>query len=119
MALASKHFKAYLKLGAIIAIVVIALLIVFMNRNHKADIWFFGYYQQIKVLWLILVTAVVSVIGWWVVSKIIRVIREVRQVRRSVKMEKQFSEQRQMAEQLTEREKRIDEKIRRSITEES
>ena len=83
MGLALKRFKVYLRLGAIIVVVLIALLIIFMNRNHKADIWFFGYYPQINVIWLILVTAVVSVIGWWVVSKIIQVIREVRQVRRS------------------------------------
>ena len=119
MGLALKRIKVYLKLGAIIAIVLIALLIVFMNRNHKADIWFFGYYQQINVLWLILVTAIVSVIGWWVVSKIIGVVREVRQVRQSVKMEQQLDEQRRLSEQLAEREKRIDEKVRRSITEES
>ena len=118
MGLALKQIKVYLRLAAIIAIVLIALLIVFMNRNHKADIWFFGYYQQIDVLWLILVTAIVSVIGWWIVSKVIGVVREVRQVRQSVKMEKKFDEQRRIAEQLTEREKRIDEKVHRSIREE-
>ena len=119
MGLALKQFKVYLRLGAIIAVVLIALLIVFMNRNHKADIWFFGYYQQINVIWLILVTAIVSVLGWWVVSKIISVVREVSQVRRSVKTEKRLDEQRRMADQLTDREKRIDEKISRSIKEES
>ena len=119
MGLAVKRIKVYLKLGAIIAIVLVALLIVFMNRNHKADIWFFGYYQQINVLWLILVTAIVSVIGWLVVSKIIGVVREVRQLRQAAAMEQQLDEQRRMAEQLTEREKRIDEKVRQSIREES
>ncbi|MHC4442111.1 MAG: hypothetical protein ACYTF1_07725 [Planctomycetota bacterium] len=90
-----------------------------MNRHHKADIWFFRSYQQVNVLWLILVTAVASVLGWWVVSKIISVVREVRQLRRSAKREKQLDEQRRMADQLAEREKRIDEKVSRSIKEES
>ncbi|UCD29697.1 MAG: hypothetical protein JSV03_04230 [Planctomycetota bacterium] len=118
MALALKSIKAYLKLGAIILLLVIALLIVFMNRNHKADIWFFRRYQQVNVLWLILVTAVISVIGWWMVRKIVSVVREVKQIRRSSKAEAKLDEQQRLAEKLLEREKRIDEKVRRSITEE-
>ena len=119
MALALKHVKVYLKLIAIVAFIVMALLVVLMNRDNTADIWFFGRSPDVNVLWLIAVTSGASILGWWAVSKVFRVVRELREVRRLRRNELQADEQRRLARELAEREKRIDEKIRRSITEET
>ena len=119
MTLALKRVKVYLKLIATCAVVVIVLLVVLMNRRNTADVWFFGRYRDVNVVWLILVTSVASVLGWWGVRKIFRVLRELRQVRQLRRKQVEAEEQRRLARELAEREKRIDEKVRRSITEET
>ena len=119
MPLALKRVKVYLKLIAIGLVAGVVLLVVVKNRENSADIWFFRGYEQVNVLWLILITAIVSVAGWWGIRKVTGVLREFREVRRQRKAELQTSEQRRLAQELAEREKRIDQKLRRSITEET
>ena len=119
MVLALRRLKVYLKLIAIGAVVVIVLLVVAMNRGHTTEIWFFGPYEKVPVLWLIVVTALSSVAGWWVVSRMFGVLRELREVRQARLVEKQRLEQQRLAQELKDREREIDEKIRRSIREET
>jgi hypothetical protein len=119
MALAAKQIKVYLRLVAIGAVALVVLLVVLMNQKNRADIWFFGEYEDVHVLWLIAVTAVSSVVGWIVVRKIFSVIRDLKELRRAKRHEHQMAEQQRLAAETAEREKRIDEKLRQSITEES
>ncbi|NLX23800.1 MAG: hypothetical protein GXY55_19275 [Phycisphaerae bacterium] len=119
MTLALKRAKVYLKVGAIVAVVLVGLLVFWMNRGRTADVWFFREYSQIPVLWLILITGTSSILGWWGVRKVIGVVRDLRELRRARESERQLSEQRRLADQLAEREKRIDEKVRRSLTEDA
>ena len=116
MALALNRAKVYLKLTLILAVLLIVLLVVIMNRQKTVDIWFFRIYTGIPVLWLILVTGVTSVLGWWGVRRVFSVLRELREVRRASMAEAKLSEQRRLAEDMADREKRIDEKVKRSIS---
>jgi hypothetical protein len=118
MTLALKRIKVYLKLVAILAVVAAILLIVLMNQDNKAAIWFFRPYEQVNVLWLILITAVSSIASWWIVLKIFGTLRELRGLKRDRENRQRIDEQQRLARELAEREKRIDEKLRRSITEE-
>jgi hypothetical protein len=118
MTLALKRIKVYLKLVAILAVVAAILLIVLMNQDNKANIWFFGQYDGVNVLWLILITAVSSIASWWIVLKIFGTLRELRGLKRAREDRQRIDEQQRLARELAEREKRIDEKLRRSITEE-
>lgn len=118
MSLALKRIKVYLKLSAILAVVAVILLIVLMNQENKANIWFFQRYEQVNVLWLILITAASSIASWWLMLKIFSTLRELREVRAAERNRRAMSEQQRMAQELAEREKRIDEKLRRSITDE-
>lgn len=118
MSLALKRIKVYLKLSAIVAVIAIILLIILNNQDYKTDIWFFGLYRQVNVLWLLLVTAVISIASWWIVIKIFGTLRELRELRRARQAREKMAEQQRLAQELAEREKRIDEKLRRSITEE-
>jgi hypothetical protein len=118
MALAARQIKVYLRLVAIGAVGLIVLLVVLMNYQHRATIWFFGKYEDINVLWLIAVTAVASILGWVIVRKVFSVIRDLKELRKARQHERQISEQQRLADETAEREKRIDEKLRRSITEE-
>ena len=119
MTLALKQLKVYLKLAVIVAAVAMVLLVVFKNRGRMADVWFFHEYSDVPVLRLILVTAVLAIAGWWGIRKVIGVLRDLRDLQRSKVTQRQVDEQRRLAEEITQREKRIDEKLHRSITEDS
>lgn len=116
MSLALKRIKVYLKLTLIATVLAVILLIVLMNRNYKADIWFFKDYPQVNILWLLLVTAVISIASWWIVTKIFATLRDLRRLRSDQAKQQQLAEQQRLARELAEREKRIDEKLRRSIS---
>lgn len=118
MTLALKRIKVYLKLVAILAVVATILTIVLANQGNLADVWFFGQYDRVNVLWLILITAVSSIASWWIVLKIFGTLRELRGLKRAREDRQRIDEQQRLARELAEREKRIDEKLRRSITEE-
>ena len=116
MALALRRIKVYLKLAVIVAAVAIVLLHVLMNRENTAKVWFFWTEETINVLWLILVTALSAIVSWWGIRKIFSVIRELREVRRMAENQVHLDQQRRLADEMAEREKRIDEKVRRSIS---
>jgi hypothetical protein len=115
MGLALKQIKVYGKLVLTGVVVLAILLIIIMTRGRTVDVWLFREYLNVSVLLLILVTAVASVAAWWGLSKIIGIWREVCELRRHRAAELQAQEQRKAAADMCEREKRIDEKIRRSL----
>jgi len=116
MPLALNRAKVYLKLTLILAVLLAVLLVALMNRRRTVDIWFFHDYSGIPVLWLILVTSVTSVLVWWGGRRVFSVLRELREIRREALAETMLTEQRRLAEDMAEREKRIDEKVKRSIS---
>lgn len=77
------EFKAWLKLimplGLILAVIVIAV----KNSDNRTDLWVFHTFEQVPVLLLIVVTAVVSVIGWRIVRGLLQAYVELRRVRAS------------------------------------
>jgi len=119
MVLALHRIKVYGKLVLTGVVVLAVLLIVFKNRGRMVDVWFFHEYEDVSVLFLILVTAVASVAAWWGLSKIVGVWRDVRELRRTSAARREEDRRRKLAEDLAEREKRIDEKVRRTLTDDS
>ncbi len=117
MAIALKQIKVYLKLLAIGAVVVIATLVVVYNRKNTVDVWFFGLYEGVNVLLLILITAVASVLVWWGFRKVFGVLREFQEISREKRERVRDAEQQRLARELTDREKRLDEKLRKSLSE--
>ncbi len=117
MTLVLRRMKVYLKLTAIVAVVAVILTVVVKNRQHTADVWFFGMYEDVNVLYLILITVVSAIVGWWGFLKVFGVVRELREVQRQAESQRQLEQQRRLAEELAQRERRIDEKVKRSISE--
>ncbi len=118
MKLVLRRVKVYAKLILILAAIVLTLVVVLKNQENTADIWFFKPYTDINVLWLILIIAVSSVVGWWGIRKIFGVLRELREVRRAAEADRRLQEQQRLARELAERERRIDAKVVRSIRQE-
>lgn len=116
MGLAVRRIKVYGKLVAIIAVVTAGLLVVLMNLGRSADVWFFREYPQVPTFWLILITAAAAIIGWWGFWRVSGVLREVREHRRTAQADRQRAATDRVARDLAEREKRLDRKLRSSIT---
>lgn len=118
MGLAIKKTKVYLKIGIGATVLILVLLIILMNRNNKADIWLFRGYEDVNVLWLSLVVAVSAVVIWWGTLKIASVVRELREVKRMNQVAAERQSQERIAQQLSDRERKIDEKLRQAISQE-
>lgn len=115
MTLAWRRLKVYLKIALMAVVALVAMLTVIKNRNNTAPVWFFGPYEQVNVLWLVLITAVSAVVIWWGTWKIAGVVKELREVQRMKESQAQKSEQDRRAAELAERERRLDEKLRDAL----
>ncbi|MFQ6048711.1 MAG: hypothetical protein ACE5K7_05045 [Phycisphaerae bacterium] len=115
MKLALKQIRVYAKLAAIGVVVLVVVLVVWFNRQHRVSVWFFHSFEDVPVLWLILVAGIGSIICFWVVSKIWRTWGELRELQRDKRAQRQLAEQRELMERLAEKERQIDQKLQRSI----
>jgi uncharacterized membrane protein YidH (DUF202 family) len=73
-----RTFYAWLRLVITLIVLFAVVLVVFMNWNKKADVWLFHHFQQIPVLWLIVVTAIVSVAAKWVAGGVYHAYRHLK-----------------------------------------
>jgi hypothetical protein len=118
MSLAFRQFRAYLRLGLILIVLFLVAIVLFMNRNHRVTVWFFRSFEDINVVYLLVVTAAGSIAAAWICSKSLQVVREVKRVRQEAAAQHQIAEQRRMTKELDEREKRIDAKLAASVRQE-
>ncbi|MBN1342804.1 MAG: hypothetical protein JXQ73_09010 [Phycisphaerae bacterium] len=116
MGLAFKRFKTYAKLVVMVTIAVAVLLVIFMNRNNKVDVWLFHEFPQANVLWVMLISGASVVAITWAMGRFRRVLHEVRELRHANEMESKLAEQRRIAAELKEQESRIDAKIQGVIS---
>ncbi len=82
MALAFRQIKVYFKLVALVVIAGACLIVVVMNRGNTATVWLFGPYPDINVLWLMLCTAIATLIAWWLVRATAGVMKDMRELHR-------------------------------------
>ncbi len=120
--LAAKRLGVYVRTTLILVVLVAIGAVLFNNRGNKVSVWFFwltAETAEINVVWIILSTAACTLVSWWVLGmgrRLLRDIREVARVRESKRIEQA---QREREAELTQREKRIDDKLRRGITAEA
>lgn len=121
MSLAFKRFKVYLRTLLSALVVVVVGLVLVMNRNHEVAVWFFWLTdpdETVNVVWVMLCTALATLAIWCVVSRGVTLLREVREVRRLQLAKASDERQKARAAELDERERRLDEKLERAITDE-
>lgn len=115
MSLAFRTIRVYFKLGVVGAIIVCTALVVLFNWNKEADVWFFHTFEKINVLYLILVTAIASISSFWIINRVRGVVHDVRALKKERRDAQTLAEQRKLAADMADREKRIDEKLNRSL----
>src|SRR3989304_3036390 len=117
MTLAIKKVKVYLRTIAVALVVGAVGLVLFKNRTNYVEVWFFGLTDESKkvnVVWLMLSTALGSLTVWRVVWFARGLWRDMREVARLKTIEEADQKHKQRAAELEERERRIEEKLKRA-----
>ena len=120
MKLAIQQLKVYVRAALVVVAVVAVGLFLFKNRTHTVSVWFFGVTdptRPINVVWLITFTAVGSLVMRWVLVMGWRLWRSLSELKRLRALEGASKILDDRAVELEERERRIDEKVQRAITE--
>ncbi len=121
MSLAFKKAKVYTKSVLFVAVAVAVAAILIMNRGNTVSVWFFWLVEkdtQVNVVWLLLWTAVGSIISWQVVLATWSLIKETRELKQQEELKEREASQKSRAKSLDDQERRIDQKIARSLGEE-
>ena len=69
---------AWTKFIIFLCLILAALLVILMNHGNKARLWLFHSFGDVSVLWLIVVTAVASIVGWKIIGGVWRAYGEIR-----------------------------------------
>lgn len=121
MSLAFRRLKVYFRLALILLVAIAICAVLWKNRSNQVNFWFFWLADEqtpINVLWLILYAAVGTLIAYWTLSMVWGLWRDMRKVASDSAIREEKERQQKLAEQLQEQEKRIDEKLKKAISEE-
>ncbi len=117
MSLAIKRFKVYLRTLLVVVVVGAIGLVLFKNRSHTVAVWFFGLTHEddpTNVVWLLLWTAGGTLTAWRVAWFARGLWRDLREVGRLAAIEEATRLHEKRAAELDERERRIEEKLKRT-----
>ena len=115
MNIAFKKAKLYVKLVLIVVVVVMIVSVVCNNRDKDASVWFFKEYPQVNVLKLLLVTAIISIISFWILTTGFKLARQWREVSKQVAHQEKMKQLDSKTDELEKQEQRIDNKINRAL----
>jgi len=110
-----KSFWVYLKAALVIVLGLLLLIIVLANRGNKTDVWLLVQYEKVPTLWLIAVTAAVSIASFWVLTRVRGLMAQMRKVRIEREEAERLARQKALAAELSETERRIDQKLGRAV----
>ncbi len=117
MNVAIKKTKLYVKLVLIAVVVVMIGLVLFKNRGNEANVWFFKEYEKVDVLKLLLYTAIISIISFWILTTGFKLTKEWREVSKQAEHQEKIKQLDSKADELQKQEQRIDDKITRALGE--
>jgi hypothetical protein len=93
-------------------------LILFKNRSYRVNVWLFGLTDasaQVNVVWVMLATAVFTLVAWWIVSLGRGLVRDLREVQkeRELALTQQVTQQR--VAELDVRQRRVEEQLKHTV----
>lgn len=110
-----KQISVYARLTVVIVLLVALVVVIFMNRNYKTNFWPGASGEPVATLWLILATAILSIIVFWLLAKTRRVFKDLSQLRAEEAQEAKSAETERLRKTLADQERRIDEKLQRAL----
>jgi len=114
VSLAFKRFNVYLRLSVVILLVGAIGLILFKNRNHAVNLWLFGLIEetrQVNVVWVILWTALITRVAWFIFAFSLRLWRDYRAIQKQDAVDQVTKEQQRREADLAERERRLNQQL--------
>jgi hypothetical protein len=118
MKLLLKRIRTYAKLLLVVAVAIAVVLIIVYNRNHRVTFWFFGTYENVNVLWLLLSTALGAIVTYWVGLTVFSLWKDMRELSQESAKRSQEEQRRRRETELAEQERRIDAKRAEMLREE-
>lgn len=106
MSLGLKKFWLWTKLAAIVLVVAWVTLFFAFNRNHKANVWvFFGVEtaEPISLDVILPITALASIIVFYVVRKVVSVLAEIGKLRQAEQAQAREQRMKDLARQMEEK----------------
>ncbi|MCK4660419.1 MAG: hypothetical protein KAV82_12925 [Phycisphaerae bacterium] len=119
MRLAFGRIKVYSKLTLIVLVMIAIGVVLWKNRDHQVNIWFFGLVHKetsINVIWVMLYTALGALVSYWVLSLVRGLWKDVRKAANESALREKEKRQQERAKELQEQEKRIDAKLKKAIS---
>ncbi len=120
MNLAFKQLRVYVRGALVLVVIAVVALILVQNRGNEVPFWFFWLRdpsRPVNVVWLIVCTAVATLIVRWTLVLGLRLWRDLRELQRLRAVEGVSKKLIDRAATLDERERRIDDKLHRAIAE--
>jgi hypothetical protein len=115
--LAMKRLTVYLRALVVVLVVGAIGLVLFKNRSSTVHLWFFGLTdasKPVNVVWVMVWTAGFTRAAWWVISFTRGLVRDYREMSRERAAAEAERLHQQRAAELEERERRIEEKLKRA-----
>ena len=114
-----KRFFIYAKVTAVGLLFLAVFVLVAQNWGYKTRFWLWpgAADREVPTLWLILITSILSILVFWILSKTRRVFAELAEIRAQRTELKEQAAHQARNKELEERERRIDEKVKQALVE--
>ena len=118
MRLAVRTFLVYFRVVVVLLVAGAIGLILFNNRSYKVNVWLFGITDAntpVNVVWVMLATAVSTLVAWWLVSLgrgLVHDLREVRREKETVLAQKRTEDR---VTELDTRQRKIEEQLKHTV----
>ena len=118
MSMIFKQLKVYVRMTLMVLVAGAVVLVLVKNRANTVHVWFFGLTdetQKINVIWLLLVTAAISLVCWWVVKVGVGLLSDMGEMRRLAISREREETLRKRETEVEQREQRIDDKVKNAL----
>jgi len=118
MHLAIKAFTVYLRVLIVLVMAGAIGLILFKNRSYSVQVWLFGITDAnvpVNVVWVILATALSTLVGWWMVSLGRGLVLDLREVRREGEAELSRKSTEDRVAELDTRQRKIEQQLKHTV----
>lgn len=110
-----RQFVVYGKVTIVAAILLLVAIVVVKNWQFKTRFWPWANERDVPTLWLMLATAVFSILVFSAITRLRRVFKELSEVRNEQARQKEGKAFAERQRRLDEQERRIDEKIQDAL----
>lgn len=114
-----KRMGVYAKVGVVVIVLAAIVVLVWQNRRYTTNFWPGAAEADVPTLWLILLTAILSILVFWILSRMRRVFSELSEIRAERAAQREQAAHEQRRRELDAQERRIDEKLKKGLSDDN